>query len=222
MAQLFVGLMAEGVTDYRFLRPIVEKTFVNIAFECQGQIDIDVQDVDYVKPGRFADYVADASMNGLMKYGIMTLVVHSDADFENSSLTYQNKINPAIEFLGDRSADEFCKSIVPLIPVFETEAWMLADKGLFKKVIGTNKSDAELGIEGNPESLSNPKERIENAIKIGRSHMPKKLRGSLQISDMYSILGEMVSVDKLSLLQSYIEFTNNIRREMIQLNMLQA
>ena len=42
MAQLFAGLFAEGNTDIDFLQSIVEKTLQAVAFDCSGQIDIDV------------------------------------------------------------------------------------------------------------------------------------------------------------------------------------
>ena len=42
MAQIFAGLFTEGQTDVRFLEPIIKKVLDQIAFECSGQIDIEL------------------------------------------------------------------------------------------------------------------------------------------------------------------------------------
>lgn len=80
MAQLFVGLMAEGSTDYRFLKPIIEKALINLALECRGQVDVDVFDISCSKEGSFSDYVLRASNEGMERFGIMVLIIHADAD----------------------------------------------------------------------------------------------------------------------------------------------
>ncbi len=219
MTQLFIGLIAEGTTDYRFLEPIVEKALIDIAYNCTGQIDIDVKVIDCDKGDSFTDYVLNASQKGNQEFGITMLIVHSDADDASADNTYENKINPAKTLL-EQCDNTYCKNIAALIPIRETEAWMLADKAVFIKFIGTKKNENELGINGNPETFNNPKQRIEDAIRIGRADMPKKLRNSLKISDCYSYLGEAIQIDNLKTFQSYIDFENNIKQELIKLNLL--
>jgi hypothetical protein len=220
MIQLFVGLMAEGSTDYRFLKPIIESTLIKIAHECTGDVTIDVLNINYNKSGSFRDYVLSAAKSGLTEYGIMILVVHADADNLSSDNTYRYKIKPAFELIS-KVEDAVCRNIVPIVPVFETESWLLADKDVFKRVIGTKKSDFELGIDGNPELMSRPKEKIENAIRIGRLEMPKKMREKIKIDDLYSIIGESLKTDKLIAYKSYKDFELNLRKELIELNYLQ-
>mgnify|MGYP000963879315 CR=1 FL=1 len=219
MAQLFVGLMAEGATDYRFLKPIVEKTLVQIAHDCTGQIDIDVFNVEYIKDGGFVDYVFSASKKGFNEFGIMILVIHADADALSPNDVYDNKINPAKSRIGQEE-EEICKNIAALVPVYETESWMFADKAFLKKQIGTKMLDADLGIDGSPESFSRPKERIEEAIRIGREELPPKIRHRLKIDDLYSIMGEAIQTEKLLVYESYNDFVRNIRRELVQLRLL--
>ena len=38
--QLIIGFVTEGTTDHRFLETIIQKTFEDIAFECDNQIEI--------------------------------------------------------------------------------------------------------------------------------------------------------------------------------------
>ena len=44
------------------------------------------------------------------------------------------------------------KTSVIIVPIQMTESWMLAEKELLKKEIGTDKTDIELGIHRDPES----------------------------------------------------------------------
>jgi hypothetical protein len=88
MIQIFVGLIAEGATDRRFLKPILEKSLSDIAFDCQGQVDIEVKLIECDKGNSFADYVNNASLKGHQEYGISILIVHSDADSQNAENTY--------------------------------------------------------------------------------------------------------------------------------------
>lgn len=213
--------MAEGPTDYRFLKPIVLNTLLNIAFnEVNTELEIQVYDIKYSKNGKFEDYVYNASKSGYKQFGIMYLFVHADADSLKPDSTYSNKINPAVQFLKKHQEEDLCREIVPIVPVYETESWMLADKDLLKKLIGTKKSDEQLRIEGHPESMSRPKEKIEEAILIGKQDFPTKVRRSISISDFYGILGEAISIEKLSNYQSFRDFENNIRKALSRMNLI--
>lgn len=220
MAQLFLGLIAEGTTDYRFLKPIIEKALIDIAYNCKGQIDIDVRVIDCDKGHSFTEFVLNASQKGNLEYGITMLIVHTDADSLSSDDAYQRRIIPAQESLEQQLDTLYCKNLIALIPIYETESWMLANKNLFLKSISTKKTEIELNINGNPESFNNPKERIEEAIRNGRADMPKKLRDNLKITDLYSYLGQAIQIEYLKTFQSYIDFENNIKQELIKLNLL--
>ncbi len=220
MIQIFVGLIAEGATDHRFLKPIVEKSLVDIAFDCQGQVDIEVRVIECAKGTTFTDYVSNAAQKGHQEYGISILIVHSDADNHNAENTYHNKILPAKDKLEQQSDETHCKRMAALVPIYETEAWMLADKALLIKQIRTDKSESELNINGNPETFNNPKERIEEAIRIGRSDLPRKIRNALSISELYDYLGGAIQIEKLRAFSSYQDFENNIRQELAKLNYL--
>ena len=97
---------------------------------------------------------------------------------------------------------------------------MLADKALLKQEIGTNKSDIELGINRHPETVSDPKEVISNAIRIAREELTQKRRRQLTITELYLPLGQSVDLSKLENLTSYQDFKKNIREAFVQLNLL--
>lgn len=117
----------------------------------------------------------------------------------------------------DRKGDDYCKILTPVIPVRMMEAWMLADKDLLKAEIGTRKSDNDLGIDRDPEVIADPKSVIEEAIRVAQSDLPRR-RQRLTISDLYEIIGDKISIDKLLLLNSYRRFQEEVRSTYRALN----
>lgn len=190
-----------------------------MSFECLGQIEIaDIQAVKIEKLS-FVEDVINASRKGVNDFGIAILCVHADADDSNDKTVYRYKMNPALSEI-EKQDDDVCKIIVPIVPVQMTEAWILADKNLLKKEIGTNKTDRELGIYREPEQYSDPKTTIEDAIRIAQRERPKRHRRELTIADLYMSIGQSVSIGKLKQLSSYNKFQDNIRRALGKLNYL--
>ncbi len=211
---LFIGLYAEGTTDLRFLEPIVEKTINNIALnECRGTIDISMFRILIGKTGEsFTNQVLLASSKGMNDFAMNIICVHADADADNSQNTYNNRINPSIELLKQQNSNNYCKDLIAIVPIHETEAWMLADKKLLKEQIGTEKSDTELGIARNPEIISNPKEVIEEAIRLSLQSINRKRSRKLSISELYSPIGNSIDLIELDRLKSYQDFKDNVRK----------
>lgn len=219
--QIFIGLFTEGPTDERFLQSIVRKAFDEVAFEAIGDFEFYIQPIQIQKRGLgFTDQVLTAAREGAEKYGITILCLHKDADHANDHHVFEDVIEPAVEAL-QQTDQIYCKTVVVIVPVQMIEAWLLADKSLFKQALGTDKSDQELGIVNHPESINNPKEVIKNAIKIAHQHRTRRRRSSLSISEIYMPLGEEISIAKLSLLPSFNKFRNSVRKAFISLNYLQ-
>lgn len=221
MAQVFAGLFTEGSTDITFLQSIVQKTLEAVAFDCSGQIDIDVFPIKIEKTNlNFIEQVLKVSQKGLDEMGIHIICVHSDADATTSSNAYQNKINPAIAELLKQNDSDYCKILTAIIPVQETESWLLADKELLKSEIGTIKPNSELGIHRSPETIANPKEVIIQAIRIAREGFSQRRRSLLTISDLYLPIGQSIDLVKLEALPSYQDFKENVKTAFRQLNLL--
>lgn len=223
MYQLFVGLFTEGTTDDRFFQSVVQRTLEDIAFnEGQGQFEIEVNVINIDKTNKkFVNQVFEASKKGVEEFGMMLFCIHRDADAASPENTLQNLINPAIQFLETQEGNDFCKNVIPIVPIQETEAWMLADKELLKMQIGASeKSNSDLGIENTPESIANPKEKIENAIRISKEKLAKKRRKSLEIKDLYLPIGQSLELATLTQLSSYKQFQDDIRIAFRTLNLL--
>ncbi len=220
--QIFAGLFTEGTTDIRFLESVVRKTLEDVAFSCQGQIETEVKAIEINKTGLgFIDQVLEASRKGFNDYGITLLFVHTDADYSTESKVMESKINPSIKRLNEKNDKEYCKILVFVIPVYMTEAWMLADKELLKSEIGTQKTDIDLGIHPTPESIANPKETIINAIRIVQSDLTRRKRNrGLDIADLYQIIGQKIELSQLENLDSYRKFKESLKSAFRELGFL--
>lgn len=219
--QVFVGLMTEGTTDNRFLESVVKRTFDEIGFECNGEVETFVVPISIDKKGLgFVEQVLKSSKEGKEEYGIMVLCVHTDADSSDDKDKFRTKIIPAKNRLQELNEEEYCKIITAIVPVQMIEAWMLADKELLKKEIGTSKTDNDLGINRQPEGITDPKTLIEEAIRIARASFTKRRRKELTLNELYLPIGQKITIEKLNTLPSFLKFKNAIREAYCNLNYL--
>ena len=207
--QLFVGLISEGTTDTRFLYSVIDRTINELIFRFGDSVEIYMEELKKDSGKSFVEQIIDASINYQKENHINFLLVHSDADYLDDSIVQKNKFNPLYKGV-EINSDLFCKDIVPIIPVYMIEAWMLADFDLFVDEISTSKSKTELQLNGHPESFTNPKEKIKKALNIINDERPKKRRKELQISDLYQIIGQKIEIEKLKSLKSFEKFYNNL------------
>lgn len=221
--QIFIGIMTEGTTDVRFLHSIIKRTFDSIAFEeCRGDFENVVVPISIEKSGLgFVEQVIEASRKGISENGIMILCVHTDADDENDTEVFLNKIIPAHNAIASKNEVEYCKVLTFVVPVQMIEAWMLADKDLLKREIGTDKTDNELKITKRPEQISDPKLVIEQAIRIARQNLTQRRRNDLSISELYLPIGQKITIKNLETLASFQKFKDSIRIAFRQLGYMQ-
>lgn len=208
---LHIGLFTEGSTDVRFLESIVKRTFTEIAFDCRGDVDIEVSVVEIEKQTLgFTEQLLAAARKGGEELGIMVLCVHLDADDANDRAVFTYKINPAKAELEKLEEEHYCKQILPIVPVYMTEAWMLADPELLKDQIGTTKTNQELNLHRAPEHIVDPKATIKEAIRIARQEIVKRRRRDLSIGELYQPIGQEISLDRLMTLSSYVKFRDEV------------
>lgn len=221
--QIYVGLFTEGTTDDRFLQNIVQRTMEEVAFDAHGQIEIEVCVIKIDKTGLdFKAQVTAASKKGVEDFGMSLFCVHRDADNSSAAETLKNIIEPAIATLAELNDEEYCKKLIPIIPIQETEAWMLADSDLLKTQIGATQNDSELGFHRAPESVASPKEVIENAIRIVQQYQQtsKRRRKGLRIGDLYLSISQLIDLQVLRRLNAYQEFELTVRQAFRELNLL--
>lgn len=213
MKQLFIGLIAEGTTDVRFLKNVIFKSIQELSWQCDKQVEIfDIREIKAEGDG-FVDKMLAASKRACQDYGITVLCIHADSDAQSIENVMQHKFTPFLDVLKDMPEEEYCKHIVPTIPIQMIESWMLADKDLLKQLINAKEAcETDLGIEKEPESYSDPKSVIDNAIRKAMSELPKKKRNQIGIADLYEILGNRLTLEKLRRIPSFVQFENNVVR----------
>ena len=211
MKQLFIGLIAEGTTDIRFLKSVIEKSIQELSWQCDNQVEIfPVREIVAEGDG-FVEKMLAASKCARQNYGISALCIHADSDARTIDSVMLNKFDPFISALKSMPEEEYCKHIIPTIPIQMIESWMLADKELLKRLINAKDiSDADLGLDRAPESYADPKSAIENAIRRAMAEQPKKKRNQIGIADLYEILGNRLSLERLRTIPSFAKFEENV------------
>ncbi len=221
MNRIIIGYSTEGSTDVRFLQSIIERTFVEVGFECSSQIEV-MTPVVYIKKSKgdtFPNQILHSSKEAF-ENGVMAFCVHSDADAENDAVVF-DKINKAFDKVYTEEDKNICNNLIAIIPIQMSEAWMLADKQLLKDEIGTTLEDFQLLINKAPEAFTDPKTTIKEAIRIARKDFPKRRRGSLTIAELYQPIGQKIEIEKLNALSSYRKFKEGVRDAYRKLNYLQ-
>lgn len=216
---LLIGYTTEGTTDKRFLEAIITKTFEEIAFDCSTQIEVYAP--LYISFAKGNNFVESCNLTARLAFekGVSVLCIHSDADAKTDVGTFTFKISPAFEAIQDQQDENICKNLVPIVPVTMSESWMLADKELFKAEINTNLPNTDLGIQTNPENIADPKQAIEDALRIAQENQTRR-KQKITISDLYQPIGQQLSIEKLHNLPSFKKFFSTVRSAFEKLNYL--
>ena len=207
MPQVFLGLAAEGSTDYDFFIPLIEKIASHLVCSSFEQaLDITVYPVDYDKKGlSFPNAILNAAKRA-DEIGIDILIIHADSDALSSSGAFSHRITPAFSHVLAQTSNDCCQNLVPLVPIYETEAWLLADAPTFLEQLPISTTMRELGLSGSPESLSNPKGRIQHAI----NGLAPKQRRNFDLKDLYSIIGSSLHIETLIRFSAYQAFEQSL------------
>ncbi|EJL73017.1 DUF4276 family protein [Chryseobacterium populi] len=209
-SQLFIGVISEGPTDNRFLFSIVKRSIDEIIFAYGGTTEIYIEEIKKDTGKSFVNQIIDANRNHHRENFINILLIHNDSDHKDDSKVLNDKFNPLMDEIKSIDNEVICKEIIPIIPVQMIEAWMLADIDLFLDVISAAKNKADLKLNGNPESFTDPKDKIKKALQIINQEKPKKRRKDLQINELYQLIGQKIEIEKLLELNSFRKFHNNL------------
>ncbi len=214
---LNIAFAGEGTTDSRLLPAIIKNVFDKLVANCNQQVDIsEMLILDKEKGSSFSDELEKYAIKA-KEANIDILCIHVDADDKTNKMVLANKISPAFAHLAGLKQDEICTNYLAVIPVYMSESWLLADLALLKKELGTTLSDQELGFAKNPEHFTDPKAVINNAINLLISTDKKRYK-DLRINDLYQIIGQTTSLEKLELLPSYLAFKADAEKALKKLN----
>ncbi len=218
---LVIAFYAEGTTDIRFLSKIILRTTEEIILN-RSQSIISVLEPFPIEVQKTGDRIQEIRQVAAKAYGYNILIIHADADYEIDEKAFKERINPGFESVKLDKTEEFCKDLVAIVPVQMTEAWMLADKETLKEELGTQKNNRELGLNfplKQLEKIADPKSKIQEIMRIAFKDLPTRKR-RMQISSLYSPLGQQVSLEILEQLPSYLKFKADLTNVLIKLNFI--
>lgn len=213
MRSLDFAFYGEGIRDYGFLLPLVERTLQAILphIAIQG-IRLDKLNVSGMNQVEKMRRIAEESR------GSGLVIFHLDADYSDTSRADSERFQPGYaEIL--KQPDRFNVNIVPLIPVRMTEAWMVVDFDAFRSVIYTDWTASDLGFPETPkqvESIPDPKLTFEQAVKKASSkrRRPRKI----PLDEVYLPLSEKIALNKLREVPAYQEFEERIHKVLLALH----
>ncbi|MGW0436257.1 DUF4276 family protein [Micromonospora sp. NPDC003197] len=196
MRYLTSALVSEGVTDDQFLPRLLGRALTEL---CLSEFDesVDVADVQPLRDRRGPSPVRDIVQLIERNAGSFSVVFFHHDQGANPDRVANEWLQPLRERWGDRA-----EQLVAVVPIRETEAWLLADGDALRRALGVRWSDAEMGLPAHPkevERIADPK-RVLNAVM-------RRVRRSTE--DHYAQLGELVSLERLSLVPAYAQWWND-------------
>ena len=226
-------LACEGPTDRDFLLPIILRTFEEIAAAIP--VEVIPQDPETVRlfsgNGRSFEQSVRQAAAEAERYGngCVVLCVPKDADSATGRQAHQTlwaafaavtqpaDAGPMAGFAAVAGTDPpVCHKLVALVPVHEMEAWVMADKPALLAAMQTTLPLPALGLDHAPESYSNPKQALTDALAVARKHgAPPVTR-----TDLYQQLGQSLTPAQLAAVPSYRAFREAVRAAFRQLGYL--
>jgi Domain of unknown function (DUF4276) len=222
MKKIGLALYCEGNSDEYFLPILLQRTSRYIIMEGGGS-DINIPPVKRIevpKSRQGDDILAAAIKAGTEGYDI--LFVHKDADDPGSEKVRKNHIEPGLRKVHE-TTKKVCKNLVPVIPIQETEAWMLADINILQDVLDTNMDAKELGLPARPalvEKISDPKHVLQEAIRKSLERKSRRRRKKIDIEILYTRIAQEVRLDFLKQVPAYKTFASELMQTLKFLNLI--
>lgn len=206
---IILSFIGEGPTDNRFFPNIAERIIEQLLLEQNIEATIQWQTIEKSGVGSI-EIILNAARQS--KYCTI-LIIHSDAEDRGHQGTLTQKLTPGLEAI-EKCEEDICKNIAIVIPITETEAWMLVDKDLLRNEMNTNLTAHELGLTyqlNRIEAIADPKQKVKDAIHSHHQQLTRKRRRSaVEISELYEPISRKIELRKLEILTAYAAFKQNL------------
>lgn len=201
------ALWAEGRSDHRFLRPLLLRVINDVVLRTQDRGDMLIATTfvglvvrDNERTLSRAERIACAVEREVD--AVSLLFIHADAD-QDAAQARHERVIPAFEEVRQRLGSR-APALVALVPVRETEAWMLADEEALASAFGVTRSAIgsvpEIGTR--VERLTDPKQTLrELTRRVIGSRAGRQ--GYLSYLDD---LGERIELNRLRRLAAFRTF----------------
>lgn len=190
MRYLTSALISEGPTDDKFLPRILNRMLVDLCVnEFSDQVEI--ADVKILRkrggPSGIEEILKLVDDN---QRAFVLIFIHHDQG-ASPSRTESHWLEPIRAAWGGRT-----EQLVFVVPIRETEAWILADGDAIRRSLGVRWSNEIIGIPSRASAV----EKIPDPKKVLARLEPRIGRSMVNYFDR---LGELVSLSKLSELTAY-------------------
>lgn len=204
MRYLSCALYAEGSSDYDFFPPLLIRMCEQICIQGGKGEPVEIGPLVNLigsrtrRDGTLAQRIEDAALASADSWTL--LFVHTDGAGDPDR-AIEERVTPAktrlLESLGERH------QLVPVVPVRELEAWILADGDALRASFGTTLSDDELGIpkrRKDVEKVADPKVMLEHALAATNPPRNVKRAGPPMY---YASIGQLASLSALRQVPSF-------------------
>lgn len=200
MTWIAPALYAEGPTDYRFLRALLDTLLPVIAEAALPEIPTVGQTITIDAPAPAPNSRAErivAAIAASYPDECNLFIVHADGDSDPEGAK-RERVNPGFELARSRWPDI---ALAACVPVREIEAWMLVDPEIFVAQLGHKTPPV---LPRDPEGVSDSKRTLTELIAAPFKRRPPA------VENYYEVFGNNVRLDALRRLPAFRQFESNL------------
>ncbi|MER5703410.1 DUF4276 family protein [Micromonospora sp. NPDC002296] len=190
MRYLTSALVSEGITDDQFLPRLLARALTEI---CQTEFEdaVEVADVQPLRARKGPCSTADVMKLVEQNSASFLLVFFHHDQGTSADRVAAEWLRPLRQLWGDRP-----EQLIAVVPVRETEAWLLTDGDALRSALGVRWTDAEMGLPAQPRRV----EQVADPKKVLNDIMGRVSRST---ADHFGQLGELVSLARLDDVPAY-------------------
>ncbi len=214
MRTLFVAYWGEGISDSRFLKPLIERLLLQLIQEFSDS-DVEVYSPIEISPKSKDGFVSQILEISQESSEYNFFFIHSDADSADINQVWENKFQPAIDRLNKEAPKTYNPYLVPVIPVTKIENWKLADFEALKETLGVEIEKNKVGLNISNDALekrSNSKELIRSVIRYARELDPH----APEIDEIDDALAKSINFSTLKMQSKSFERFFNSTKKMLE------
>ena len=200
----------EGPTDWPFLEPLCRRLLADVLVDANEPVEVQTRflEVGHSRRRDNQSLIDDAAdLSGVAQ----VLFLHADGKGDPVR-AYRERIAP-IAAAVDQAGD--CR-LVGVVPVHETEAWMLADPTALADALGVTTALDVPRSPGEIEALAKPKERLREVCARSAGGRRRRRRREAP----RELLGQLVALQALRRLAAFQAFEEGLRQALRELGYL--
>jgi len=212
-----LALACEGSTDYEFLGPLLARHVETLIAE-DGEENVEIGSVIPVLPsGRFGNSregVSREFAEGRIFADILFLHTDGGGDAKGA---HQYRVDPLRSVLAELGETP---SLVAVVPVRETEAWMLADSSAIESTLGLNAGVVQITEKPkNVDSILDPKSELRRIAQVVEANSGRRRnirRRGDRVNRLYSTLAADVKFHLLREVPSFVQYETSLRSILVE------